>query len=118
MQPATPEFVKVEYISGHAGWEKQKVGVLVFYEKEIIFKTIDNSALRVYTTTIPSKHRIYTLMHDPQYRLSIAWQNVAYNQPPHTGFYLGEAMEPPPRPAITIPAGGPPGRGAGLGEPK
>ena len=30
-------------------------------------------------------------MHDPRYRLGIAWQNVAYNQPPHTGFYLGEA---------------------------
>ncbi|MCU0874707.1 MAG: hypothetical protein MUE50_20440, partial [Pirellulaceae bacterium] len=45
-------------------------------------------------TTISTEHRIRTLMHDPQYRLSIAWQNVAYNQPPHTGFYLGEAMEP------------------------
>ena len=39
-------------------------------------------------------------MHDPHYRLSVAWQNVAYNQPPHTGFYLGHDMSPPPRPAI------------------
>jgi len=30
------------------------------------------------------------LMHDRQYRLSIAWQNVVYNKPPHPGFYLGE----------------------------
>ena len=29
-------------------------------------------------------------MHDPQYRLSVAWQNVGYYQPPHPGFYLGE----------------------------
>jgi NAD(P)-dependent dehydrogenase (short-subunit alcohol dehydrogenase family) len=29
-------------------------------------------------------------MHDPQYRLAIAWQNVGYNQPPHPGFFLGE----------------------------
>ena len=64
-----------------------------------MFRTADNRALRIYTTTIPTEHRIPTLMHDPQYRLSIAWQNVAYNQPPHTGFYLGEGMEPPPRPA-------------------
>jgi hypothetical protein len=40
-------------------------------------------------------------MHDPQYRLSIAWQNVAYNQPPHTGFYLGYGMTlPAPKPNI------------------
>jgi rhamnogalacturonan endolyase len=41
-------------------------------------------------------------MHDPQYRLSIAWQNVAYNQPPHTSFYMGEGMAKPPRPAIVL----------------
>ena len=33
------------------------------------------------------------LMQDPVYRLAIAWQNVAYNQPPHTSFYLGEGMK-------------------------
>jgi hypothetical protein len=50
---------------------------------------------------MPTTNRIYTLMHDPQYRLSIAWQNVAYNQPPHTGFYLGYDMTlPPPKPNI------------------
>jgi rhamnogalacturonan endolyase len=37
-------------------------------------------------------------MCDPQYRLSIAWQNVAYNQPPHPGFFFGEGMKTPPRP--------------------
>jgi rhamnogalacturonan endolyase len=41
-------------------------------------------------------------MQDPQYRLSIAWQNVAYNQPPHTGFYLGEGMKDPSKPNIVI----------------
>ena len=54
--------------------------------EEVIWRTIDNKELRVYTTTIPTKHRFYPFMHDPQYRLSIAWQNVAYNQPPHTSF--------------------------------
>ncbi len=73
------------------------------WREEIVLGTTDNKALRIYTTTIPTEHRIRTLMHDPQYRLSIAWQNVAYNQPPHTGFYLGEGMNQPPRPAITTP---------------
>ena len=45
-------------------------------------------------------NRIYTLMHDPQYRLAIAWQNVGYNQPSHPSFYLGEGMNDPPRPRI------------------
>jgi rhamnogalacturonan endolyase len=72
------------------------------WREEVIWRTTDNKELRIYTTTIPTKHRFYTLMHDPQYRLSIAWQNVAYNQPPHTSFYMGEGMAKPPRPAILL----------------
>ena len=68
------------------------------WREEVVFRTRDNKALRVYTTTIPTDHRIPTLMHDPQYRLSVAWQNVGYNMPPHTGFYLGEGMAAPTRP--------------------
>jgi rhamnogalacturonan endolyase len=70
------------------------------WREEVIWRTTDNKELRIYTTTIPTAHRFYTLMHDPQYRLSVAWQNVAYNQPPHPGFYLGEGMAKPPRPKI------------------
>jgi rhamnogalacturonan endolyase len=40
-------------------------------------------------------------MHDPIYRLGVAWQNVSYNQPAHPGFYLGDGMKTPPRPDIT-----------------
>ncbi len=72
------------------------------WREEIIWRTSDNTALRIYTTTIPAKNRIYTLMHDPQYRLAIAWQNVAYNQPPHPSFYLGVGMSAPPRPNIVL----------------
>lgn len=72
------------------------------WREEVIWRTSDNTALRIYTTTIPAANRIYTLMHDPQYRLAVAWQNVAYNQPPHPGFYLGEGMESPPRPNIEL----------------
>jgi rhamnogalacturonan endolyase len=70
------------------------------WREEVIWRTNDNSELRIYTTTIPTAHRFYTLMHDPQYRLAIAWQNVSYNQPPHPGFYLGEGMHAPPVPHI------------------
>jgi len=70
------------------------------WREEVIFRTADNRNLRIYTTTIPTRHRIYTLMHDPQYRLAIATQNVAYNQPPNTSFFLGTGMDKPPRPNI------------------
>ena len=72
------------------------------WREEVIWRTRDNQELRIYTTTIPTKHRITTLMHDPQYRLSIAWQNVAYNQPPHPSFYLDEAAPLPKRPNIRV----------------
>jgi rhamnogalacturonan endolyase len=72
------------------------------WREEVIWPTEDGKALRIYTTTIPSEHRFRTLMHDPQYRLAIAWQNVAYNQPPHPSFYIGESMKPPPKPNITL----------------
>ncbi len=71
------------------------------WREEVIFRTTDNSALRLYVSTSITQRRMYTLMHDPHYRLSIAWQNVAYNQPPHTGFYLGDGMGPPPPPPIS-----------------
>ncbi|WP_233532096.1 rhamnogalacturonan lyase [Paenibacillus alkalitolerans] len=72
------------------------------WREEAIWRTEDSSALRIYTTTAPTDYRIYTLMHDPVYRLGIAWQNVAYNQPPHPSFYLGEGMETPPKPDLYV----------------
>jgi rhamnogalacturonan endolyase len=71
------------------------------WREEVIWRTADNKELRIYTTTIPTQYRFYTLMHDPQYRLAIAWQNGSYNQPPHPGFYLGEGMKQQPQPNIT-----------------
>lgn len=64
------------------------------WREEVIFSC--NGKLRIFTTTIPTNHKLYTLMHDRQYRLAIAWQNVAYNQPPHPGFFLGDGMKMPP----------------------
>lgn len=73
------------------------------WREEVIWRTRDNQELRIYTSTIPTKHRLVTLMHDPVYRLAIAWQNVAYNQPPHPSFYLDESAPLPPAPKIAFP---------------
>jgi rhamnogalacturonan endolyase len=73
------------------------------WREEVIWPTTDGQELRIYTTTVPTKHRIHTLMHDAQYRLAVAWQNVAYNQPPHPSFYLGDEAPLPARPLIRVP---------------
>ncbi|MEV4114817.1 rhamnogalacturonan lyase [Nonomuraea sp. NPDC049695] len=72
------------------------------WREEVIWPTSDNRALRIYATTTPTDRRIYTLMHDPLYRVSVAWQNTAYNQPPHTSFFIGDGMPTPPRPNIYV----------------
>ena len=76
--------------------------ILGDWREELILRSEDNKELRIYSTTIPTTIRQYTLMHDPQYRLSIAWQNVGYNQPPHTSFYMGKDMKPAPKPNIVL----------------
>jgi len=72
-------------------------------EEVILYETNDPSKIRIYTTTTASNYGFYTLMHDPIYRLGIAWQNVAYNQPPHLGFYIGGGLDNIPTPNIYTP---------------
>ena len=67
------------------------------WREEVVFPAANQSELRIYSTTIPTQQRLPTLMHDAQYRLGVAWQNVAYNQPPHPSFYLGPDQAPPSR---------------------
>ena len=76
--------------------------ILGDWREELICRTADSKELRIYSTAIPTALKLYTLMHNPQYRLSIAWQNVAYNQPPHVNYFLGQGMKMPPAPAISI----------------
>jgi rhamnogalacturonan endolyase len=68
----------------------------------LVARSADDSEIRIYVATISTEYRLYTLMHDPIYRLSIAWQNVGYNQPPHPGFFLGDGMAAAPRPNIRL----------------
>lgn len=58
------------------------------WREELLVRKTDSSAIRIYMSTDVTNHKIYTLMHDPQYRAEIARQNTAYNQPAYTSFYF------------------------------
>jgi rhamnogalacturonan endolyase len=78
--------------------------ILGDWREEIILRVADDPReLRIYTSTSPTRHRFTTLMHDPVYRLGVAWQNVAYNQPPHVSYYLGDGMAKPLVARIFVP---------------
>jgi hypothetical protein len=72
------------------------------WREEVVWRETDSSALRIYTTTDVTTRRIYTLMHDPQYRMQVTSENTAYNQPPHPGFHIGTGMVAPPVPNISV----------------
>lgn len=59
------------------------------WREEVLVRDVDSKALRLYVTTIPTQYRFHTFLEDPIYRISIATQNVAYNQPTQPGFYFG-----------------------------
>ena len=63
------------------------------WREEILMRTADNTALRLYVSTIPTDYRFHTFLEDPIYRISIATQNVAYNQPTQPGFYFGPELQ-------------------------
>ncbi|KIS26015.1 alpha integrin [Arthrobacter sp. SPG23] len=71
------------------------------WREELAFPSSDSTELRIYTTTSPTEVRLRTLMHDPMYRTGVARENVAYNQPPHPSFFIGEGMETPAMPSVT-----------------
>ncbi|WP_175414747.1 rhamnogalacturonan lyase [Nibricoccus aquaticus] len=79
--------------------------ILGDWREELILRETGNTALRIYISTSVATNRLYTLMHDAQYRVAIAWQNVGYNQPPHPGFYLGSGMSAQPAANITYVGG-------------
>jgi rhamnogalacturonan endolyase len=73
------------------------------WREEVVWRTSNSSALRIYATPHQTNLRIATLMHDPQYRVAIAWQNTGYNQPPHPSFYVGTEVTSYPWPDIRTP---------------
>lgn len=83
-------------------WKKghpcMQADILGDWREEAIWRSADDTELRIYTTTDVTHHKFYTLMHDSLYRCSVAWQNTAYNQCTQTSFYIGPEMDKPPVP--------------------
>ncbi|MEU0390812.1 rhamnogalacturonan lyase [Streptomyces chartreusis] len=77
--------------------------ILGDWREEVVWPTSDNRALRIYSTPNQTTTRITTLLHDTQYRTALAWQNTAYNQPPHPSFFIGNGMPTAPRPTVHTP---------------
>lgn len=67
--------------------------ILGDWREEVILRTDDNKAIRIYISPIPTEYRFHTFLEDPIYRISIATQNVAYNQPTQPGFYFGPDLK-------------------------
>lgn len=63
------------------------------WREEVLLRAEDDSSLRLYVTRIPTVYRFHTFLEDPVYRISIATQNVAYNQPTQPGFYFGADLK-------------------------
>ncbi len=72
--------------------------VLGDWREEVILRDGASTKMIVFVSPYSTDQRMYTLMHDPNYRSAIAWQNNTYNQPPNLGFYFGGGMDTPPVP--------------------
>ena len=67
------------------------------WREEIVVR--HGAGLRVYTTGLVTGYSMPSLWFDHQYRQAMVWQMMAYNQPPHLSYFLGEmeniTMAPP-----------------------
>lgn len=63
------------------------------FREELLLRTADSSAIRIYTNTELTSHKLFTLLHDATYRCGVAWQNNCYNQPCYTSFYYASDMD-------------------------
>lgn len=63
------------------------------WREEAIWRTSDNKNIRIYVSTTQTPYRFHCFMQEPIYRISVATQNVAYNQPTQPGFYFGSDLE-------------------------
>ncbi|MBR4925500.1 MAG: hypothetical protein IKZ61_07085 [Prevotella sp.] len=68
------------------------------WREEIVVRCGQN--VRIYTSGMSTNYSLPTLWHDHQYRQAMVWQMMAYNQPPHLSYFLGEmegyTVAPPP----------------------
>lgn len=92
----------VYYINGTKANASLCADILGDWREEVIWPTSDGKALRVYMTTEKTDYKIYTLMHDIQYRCQVSSQNVAYNQGASLSFFLGTGYSLPKQPNIKV----------------
>ena len=59
------------------------------WREEVLMRTTDDRNLRLYVSTIPTTYRFHTFLEEPIYRMSLALENICYNQPTQPGFYFG-----------------------------
>jgi MYXO-CTERM domain-containing protein len=82
------------------------------WREEVLLEQSDSASMRIYSTAIPTQKRIYTLVHDPEYRNSMC--EKGYIQSHMLDYYLGDGMTDPPKPNIKYPDGsGAAGSGGG-----
>ena len=62
------------------------------FREEIVLRLADDSALRIYINTDITEHKLFTPLHDTQYRVAVAWQNNCYNQPGYVSYYYASDM--------------------------
>ncbi|MFI7635896.1 rhamnogalacturonan lyase [Nonomuraea sp. NPDC049400] len=78
-------------------WTKGNPGlvadILGDWREELVVRTADSTAARIYLSTEVTNRKLYTLMHDPQYRVEVARQQTGYNQPAYPSFYLGSDLD-------------------------
>lgn len=48
--------------------------------------------IMIFSTPEPTEYKVPCLMQDHVYRMGVAWQNSAYNQPPHLGYSLADYL--------------------------
>lgn len=70
------------------------------WREEMIFSANDGNSLRIFETTSATDVKLFTLMHDSQYRTGVAIENVGYNQAPNTSFFLGTGYALPEKPTV------------------
>ncbi|GHH88154.1 hypothetical protein GCM10017771_32340 [Streptomyces capitiformicae] len=99
----TPDGVAYTYEANDASVGDLDGDILGDWREEVVWRASGNTALRIYSTPIETTTKITTLLHDPMYRTGLAWQNTAYNQPPHTSFFIGNNMPTAPRPTVYTP---------------
>ena len=63
------------------------------FREELLLRTADSRAIRIYMNTELTSHKLFTLLQDVQYRVGIAWQNNCYNQPVYPKFYYAGDMD-------------------------